>query len=785
MEIPDYQQAIRFLIRSIISDTPGDTTSDFFENYSRLGNCYENLNEYHNAQNYYLESLNLANSSGDSNEISTAYNNLGNVYAVRGDYEKALDYYLKSLTIEENRKDSSGLAVMYNNIGIVYHDWKQLDKALEYYNRGFEYERLLNNKHGMASSLNNIAIVYNERNKLDTALALYRRSLQLELKTGNKFGIAVSMGNIGEFMTEAGNYDEAMNYLSQALSIYEEIENPSGIALTYQQIGEAYSMQRQYRKAITYYNKSMEIVEKLKIVETINENYRHLAALYGETRNFQLAYLYLQKYNHLKDSIFNQRVSAKMTAIQYDFELERRVNQIEILNKEKNFSDLMLTQQKKRTRLILIIALIAVMALIVITVISIMLIIQSRQKARANRLLQFQTNELIQQGRELLIAKNKAQESDRLKTVFLENMSHEIKTPMNGIIGFSDLLLNENLSQEERKKYLEIIRSNSKQLHLIMSDILEISLIDSGQIKIVRRIVDVNKLLNDIYTFHRAIALKDSPDVELLYNDGESGTVVKLNTDGQRLRQVLNNLISNAVKFTRKGSVKFGYRVLEKEIEFYVQDTGIGIAKEDQQFIFDRFRQVVDARRLKFGGTGLGLAISRNLVRILGGDIRVESKQGEGSIFSFTIPVEAQESEQLSKEMQTDELYDPDALQDLNAKSLMVLEGDAHDVESISEALRGSNCKLIRPGSIDDCLSELEHFRPDLLVVDLDALDNRVSGFFDRLRAEADGLKIICISSYSNLELYKKQIQEYCLDYLLRPLSVNELVSVVRSHLQE
>jgi PAS domain S-box-containing protein len=237
---------------------------------------------------------------------------------------------------------------------------------------------------------------------------------------------------------------------------------------------------------------------------------------------------------------------------------------------------------------------------------------------------------------ELEQAKQRAEESDKLKSSFLANMSHEIRTPMNGILGFSQMLLKPNLKKEKLHKYADIIVDNSKQLLHIVNDILDISLIEAGQLKINLTDVNISTILHAIEVFYKpqANAKKISLKLKL-----ENNIPNLLHTDEHRLKQILNNLINNAIKFTEHGSVVFGAKADSNWIKFFVKDTGRGISDNQLDYIFERFNQEEIEDHKKLGGTGLGLSISKKLVELLGGDISVESQKGKGSTFYFTIPV--------------------------------------------------------------------------------------------------------------------------------------------------
>lgn len=238
---------------------------------------------------------------------------------------------------------------------------------------------------------------------------------------------------------------------------------------------------------------------------------------------------------------------------------------------------------------------------------------------------------------ELILAKEKAEESDRLKSAFLANMSHEIRTPLNSIIGFSELLNDPAFDEEQKAEFVRTIVENGNSLLVIISDIMDFSMLEARQIMIRPEKISCQKLIRDVIgDFTKKARVKG---IDLLVDMPETNEDVFFESDFYRIKQIFSNLIGNSVKFTSKGHISVGYERKDDYIEFHVKDTGIGIPKEFHQAIFERFRQVDTARTRKYGGNGLGLAISKNLVNLLGGTIWVESVVDEYSDFRFTIPI--------------------------------------------------------------------------------------------------------------------------------------------------
>jgi PAS domain S-box-containing protein len=235
---------------------------------------------------------------------------------------------------------------------------------------------------------------------------------------------------------------------------------------------------------------------------------------------------------------------------------------------------------------------------------------------------------------ELRVALKKAEEADHLKTAFLQNMSHEIRTPLNVIVGFSNLLNDFNITSEERAEYTAIISKSGNRLIELVNNILEISKIETGQVKVVKKYFMLNELMDEICkSFTKEIAEKR---LEFICNKSE--VELEILADSGKLRQILINLIKNAIKFTEEGKIEYGYILKDDFIEFFVADTGIGIPEDFQEKLFERFTQIDNSMSKDYEGAGLGLSICRGLTGILGGKIWFKSKENEGSTFRFTIP---------------------------------------------------------------------------------------------------------------------------------------------------
>lgn len=379
---------------------------------------------------------------------------------------------------------------------------------------------------------------------------------------------------------------------------------------------------------------------------------------------------------------------------------------------------------------------------------------------------------------ELTHAKSKAEESDKLKTAFLANISHEIRTPMNAISGFSALLLEPGLSKEKLKSFVNIINVSSQQLLAVISDIIDISKIEAGQIAIDLELVNVNDLLNELFATYKKIV--EHKTLKLYISCERPAERIQVKTDGNRIRQILFNLMNNAIKFTNDGSIEIGYKVKENFIEFYVKDTGIGIAPENHEMIFQRFRQV-DAivNRLNVGN-GLGLSISKALVEKLGGVIKVNSVLGTGSTFTLTIPFNHVVKNVVNTELSVKQ----GKVSDWNEKTVLIVEDEINNHAYIQALLSGTHVKMLHAWNGKEAVEQVKnHAGISLVLMDIKmpVMDgNEALRHIKQIRPK---LPVIAQTAYALSQDKAQALKAGFDNYISKPVPKDALVELIAGYL--
>jgi PAS domain S-box-containing protein len=382
---------------------------------------------------------------------------------------------------------------------------------------------------------------------------------------------------------------------------------------------------------------------------------------------------------------------------------------------------------------------------------------------------------------ELKNAKEKAEESDRLKSAFLANMSHEIRTPMNGIMGFAQILQEKEYPRAQQKKFLNIIHSRTLHLMNIINDLIDISKIEAGQLTLCPEPFYLNELISQLNSLYKKeLESRNKEHIQLNTNlalDHENSVI---NADPGRFRQIMENLLYNAVKFTSEGSIEFGYELQQKpELLFYVKDTGIGIPGEKQEIIFERFRQADDSTRRVYEGTGLGLTISKNLVEAMGGKLWLESGEGKGSVFYFTLPFQNfQELDQEEKTERTRNAYD------WKGKNLLIIEDDMISREYMREILKPTGAELLLAANGTEGINAFEsHPNIDLVLLDIRLPDISGMEVAGKLKEENKQVPIIAQTAHAMGEDRKKCIQAGADDYIAKPADVEDMLSIINKYI--
>lgn len=373
-------------------------------------------------------------------------------------------------------------------------------------------------------------------------------------------------------------------------------------------------------------------------------------------------------------------------------------------------------------------------------------------------------------------SKERAEESDKLKSTFLANLSHEIRTPMNAIIGFSDLLLNESLSEDLKMKYLKIINSSGKSLVSIIEDLIEMSKIDAKLITPNYKGLDIEKCIKELYNTLK-VTIPEDKSIDFYISESTDKLVNNILTDEVKLKQIIVNLLTNAIKFTDNGHVAFGYSINKEEqlIEFRVEDTGIGISRNDLRVVFDRFRRVEDDYSISLSGLGLGLSISKAYVEMLGGEINVESVYGGGSVFKFTIPLIYEEY------IVDNDANDKECLhKNADSKNIVVAEDDNINFLLLKTILELKGHTVLRARNGQEVV-DISRSNPEIDLIFMDIKMPVLDGYeaFEMIKRDNPNLIVVAQTAHSSSEVKERIMEAGFSGYITKPLDKEKIYEII------
>jgi hypothetical protein len=382
----------------------------------------------------------------------------------------------------------------------------------------------------------------------------------------------------------------------------------------------------------------------------------------------------------------------------------------------------------------------------------------------------------------LIKAKEKAEESDRLKSAFLANMSHEIRTPMNGILGFTTLLQQPNLTGEEQHEYIEIIQKSGDRMLNTVNDIIDISRIEAGQVELSLSDVNINEQLKFLHSFFKPEAEKNG--THLLFKNNTAEHDFSIKTDREKFNSILTNLIKNAIKFTSQGLIELGYHIKKdigssKVVEFYVKDTGIGIPKDKQKAIFERFIQADIEDKRAFQGSGLGLAISKAYAEMMGGKIWVESKPEQGSVFYFTIPY----VDELEREVDLNDFVTADGNTDNFKKLNIVIAEDDITSEMFLKIIVKPIAEKVLVARTGTETVEVCRNNPDIDLILMDIQMPGINGYeaTRQIREFNKDVIIIAQTAFALDGDSEKALVAGCNDHITKPINKDALFTKIKN----
>lgn len=621
-------------------------------------NCKEAA-QFYDAGNYnkaimsYLEIINVFNEDIHDTSFLRIYSNIASSFYLTGNFNKSIYYYTLCADIYDLKFDTLQQIQTYRRIGISYRKLKMYEKAEKFYSKGLAMAHKINSVKNVGNIYISLGNLYREKGNLQKARQFFLQSIQIGLRTKDTLNIAVNNVNFAELAYLSNDYDSVIYYLELSLKYQRSVDHKFLDSGTFLYFAKAYHKKGDYKLAEKYLNQTIEIETVSYSPKRLVTAYKLMSEIYQDQEKYEQANNFLQNYALLNDSILNEENKKNMLLYESLSKLEGIENENKV-NKEKLY----------RNKIIYLSIGIAVFVLLffMITLIKNQIKIKRYSKEilqknilihERNEEVSQQNEEISQQNEELFVHKEnlqelvdektlelqnalvKAEESNRLKNSFLKNISHEVRTPMNAILGFAELL--KYKEKDTNYEYIKIIDMQVHELLVLIDGIIKLSRLETEQIEPVYKDFSVSELFNNLYSSSLQLREKFKKEhISITFNEINTSKV-QIRSDIEKIYTILLHLIENGLKYTETGSISIDSFIKQDHIIFKVKDTGIGIEKHKLDQIFISFYKIENSDKL-YRGVGLGLAVVKKYTEILNGKISVDSQINKGTIFTVSIP---------------------------------------------------------------------------------------------------------------------------------------------------
>ncbi len=577
----EYERALEIYEKGLEYGRLADDKKSLSSLLNNIGTVYHHLADYARALRYYNQSLEIYIESGDKRGEANAYTNIGNNYYALGDYANALDYQFKAMKTHEAIGDEQGLSVAYSGIGLIYERLGEYQKAIEYYQRCIKYEEHSGNRWSYALTLNNLGNVYASIGDYQNALQAYQESLNIKRQILDRQGIAHTLNNMAELYIKQCRYDEALAALNESLELIESTGDKSSHALCLvtnaKLFAEKQFDQFDLNKALECLNQAVEIALEIKAKGIIVEAYQMLSHLYEQKGDTANALNYYKRFHAIEQEIKNE-------------ESERRIQSLSIAYEAE----------------------------------------QAKKEAELRRL----------ENEKYRLENVELAEANRFKTELLAIAAHDLKNPLQSIMGFAQLLNEKKNDEQSVESFAQIIQRSSERMLSLINNLLEDAKAEMTNFELHFQTLNMTELLKQMIEIQFNAQAHQKSQTIFFESDGD----IMLKGDPERLKQIFENLIGNAIKYSPKGKriwieLRNQPRENNQAVWVSVKDEGQGLSEEDKSKLFRKFQRLSAKPTGGEGSTGLGLSITKQLVDKHNGRIWAESEgKDKGTTFFVELP---------------------------------------------------------------------------------------------------------------------------------------------------
>lgn len=678
----------------------------------------------------------------------------------KSNFEKSLINSRKALNYAFLKKDDFLIADCYRIIADNYNELSEFDKAIFFYNKSLSYANKINADSIKYSIYNNLGNIYCfEKKQLDKGIHYYKKSIAYGLKVNNFKQVYYANMNIAWVYFDIGHFNEGAPFLKY-INSYQKTNGDKASAIVVNMLnGMFYSYKNDYKSADAYFKKAIESGKNSDEQSDLSYAYLEYSNFLNKNRKYKEAYENLSLYNKITEELYGQEKLKKASVAGFNLELDEYKRQIDKIENEK----ITQSQGLKKSKIIVVL-------FILISFIFLVLIFTLYK----NIVIKKKANE------ELLKAKVIAEEASLLKTQFISTISHELRTPLYGVVGITDMLLDEH-KELARSQYLNSLKFSARYLLSLVNDLLQINKIEENRVVLENSAFNIREEINMIKNSLSFLSKKNNN--QILVNI-DSDIPQYLISDKLRLSQILINLVSNALKFTKNGEVVIMANLVKIEqdnyfIEFQIKDNGVGIAIADQSKVFEKFVQV-GRKEEDYQGTGLGLSIVKKLLQLFGSTISLKSNIGEGTLFTFTIPFQ----------------YNPEKIQITTAEidfdfesnqpyKILIVEDNIINQLITKKIIEKNNykCSVVNDGFTAINLLQKEEF--DVILMDINM--PLMNGFETTRRIRSNGIStpIVALTAFDKDEIENEVISSGMNDIIIKPFESEKLFKIINNLILE
>ncbi|MFU8844930.1 MAG: tetratricopeptide repeat protein [Bacteroidales bacterium] len=753
------------------------------KSFFRIAEGYRLKGENIRSLDYFLKSMKTFGAIDDREGIARSSNQTGKIYRFLGDYSTALDHHLRALKIYTDLGNEKGIAISMISSGDAYQKLGKSDLALDYFNQAIEICKAGNDHTTTVDAYISKGDLHWHEGDNDRALYFFEEALKIiESNPKPVFDRSGVINNLGNVYREKGDYGKALDYYDQSLRLSSNVGDKNLMAVIHKNMGIAYKLNGEYAKAINFLEKSKAMADQIRLVAVHKESLEQLSEAYALSGDFRSALTSYKELSNLNQLMAQEQATNKISLIQLGYHLKDEAQKQTIREIDLNLRVL------KERNIRNIIVLFTLFSIIIIFI----LWSRYRMKQKTNielrqlntdleKRVEERTRRLKEENDRRKIAHEHAEQANEAKNRFLANISHEVRTPINAIIGFCDLTIKSGV-EEQHQLNLQRIKDSSEHLLALIKDILDYSQIDIGTTELKKTPFHLRELLDSVTNAFFLDAKSKKLDMVI---DIDTDVPLNLIGDKEVIRQIMYNLIGNAVKFTEEGGVKISIQVAENNLEgdrikllCSVKDTGIGISKMKQKLIFMDFSQENESTNRKYGGAGLGLTISKHFIERMEGTVWVESDKGQGSNFIFTM-VLGKADPKAAAMRKTVKAED-------KKMHILIAEDNLLNSQVITAFLTRLGHTSEMAGNGKEALAILSQKDFDAVLMDIEMPEMDGIEATENIRLGSNGVRnpgipIIALTAHALKDYEDKCMKAGMNSYLTKPVDIDQLSQVLQS----